>query len=97
MIDEKVKQRAFTPPCKGDPAPREKIQKLGQKITDVIPHQLKGVSADDPEYWGLAAVVTDEMADIALKMELRHHYTRRSALGAVRRHRGAEAAFSGAA
>ena len=75
MIDEKVKQRAFTPPCKGDPAPREKIQKLGQKITDVIPHQLKGVSADDPEYWGLAAVVTDEMADIALKMELRHHYT----------------------
>ena len=35
MIDEKLKQRAHTPPCKGDPAPREKILKLGRKITDV--------------------------------------------------------------
>ena len=40
--------------------PRELILKLGQKITDRIGHK---VTADDPEYWGLACVVTDEMAD----------------------------------
>lgn len=75
MIDEKLKERAFNPPYKGDPAPREKILKLGQKITDVIPHKISGVSSEDPEYWGLASIVTDEMADIALKMKLRCHYT----------------------
>ena len=58
MIDEKLRQRAFNPPSKGDPAPREKILKLGKKITDVVPHKLKGVTADDPEYWGMADLVT---------------------------------------
>lgn len=52
-------------------APREKIIKLGQMITDRIPAKLKGVTAEDPEYWGLAGVVTDEMADVALKMGVR--------------------------
>ncbi len=75
MIDEKLKERAFNPPHKGDKEPSKKILKLGQKITDVIPHKLFGITSDDPEYWGLASVVTDEMADIALKMKVRHHYT----------------------
>ena len=74
MIDEKMKQRAFNPPHKGDPAPREKILKLGKKITDVIPHKIK-ITSDDPEYWGMADIVTDEMVDIALAMKVRHHYT----------------------
>ena len=75
MIDEELKKRAFNPPCKGDPAPREKILKLGRKITDVVAHKLKGITADDPEYWGLAAILTDEMADIALSMDVRVPYT----------------------
>ena len=75
MIDEKKKEQAFNPPHKGDKNPRKKILKLGKKITDVIPHKLFGVSANDPEYWGMADIVTDEMADIALKMKVRHHYT----------------------
>ncbi len=75
MIDEKLKERAFNPPHKGEKNPSKKILKLGQKITDVIPHKLLGVKADDPEYWGLASIVTDEMADIALEMKVRHHYT----------------------
>mgnify|MGYP003304971623 CR=1 FL=1 len=74
MIDEKRKERAFNPPHKGDKAPREKILKLGKKITDVIPHKVK-ITVDDPEYWGMADIVTDEMADIALAMKVRHHYT----------------------
>ncbi|MCI8484312.1 MAG: FAD-dependent oxidoreductase [Lachnospiraceae bacterium] len=59
----------------GDRAPSEKILKLGKKITDVAAHKLKGVTVEDPEYWGLAEIVTEEMADIALTMKVRHHYT----------------------
>ena len=58
----------YTPKFKGDKNPRKKILKLGQKITDRIGHK---VTSDDPEYWGLACIVTDEMADIALKMDVR--------------------------
>ncbi len=60
---------------KGDKQPSEKIIKLGQKITDAAKHKLFGVKSVDPEYWGLADILTDEMADIGLSMELRHHYT----------------------
>lgn len=56
-------------------APREKILELGRKITDRVPAKLKGVTAEDPEYWGLAGVVTDEMADVALKMGVRQPKT----------------------
>lgn len=48
--------------------PREIILKLGQMITDRIGHK---VTAEDPEYWGLACIVTDEMAEVALKMKVR--------------------------
>ena len=75
MIDQELKQRALTPAAKGEAAPREKILKLGKKITDVVDHKLGKVRAEDAEYWGLAGVVTDEMADIALTMKLRTPYT----------------------
>ena len=75
MIDQELKQRALTPATKGEAAPREKILKLGKKITDVVDHKLGKVRAEDAEYWGLAGVVTDEMADIALTMKLRTPYT----------------------
>ncbi len=54
------------PECEGPV--REKIIQLGQMITDRIGVK---VTKDDPEYWGLAGVVTDEMADVALKMGVR--------------------------
>ena len=66
---------AFVPKFMNDKNPREKILKLGRKITDCLPHKLKGITTSDPEYWGLACILTDEMADIALKMKVRHHYT----------------------
>ncbi len=52
---------------------RENIVKLGKMITDRIPQKLgiKKITQDDPEYWGLAGVVTDEEAEIALKMGVR--------------------------
>lgn len=48
--------------------PRELILQLGQMITDRIGHK---VTVEDPEYWGLAGIVTDEMAEVALKMKVR--------------------------
>ncbi|MCF0114769.1 MAG: FAD-dependent oxidoreductase, partial [Erysipelotrichaceae bacterium] len=60
---------------KGEKDAREKIIKLGKKITDVAGHKLGKVTVDDPEYWGLAEIITDEMADVALKMKLRTPYT----------------------
>ena len=58
-----------------DEHPREKILKLGQMITDRIPAKLRPLTAEDPEYWGLAGLVTDEMADVALKMKVRKPMT----------------------
>ncbi len=59
----------------GEQNPDEKILELGRKITDCIPHKIHGLTSNDPEYWGLKEVVTDEMADIANKMKLRKFYT----------------------
>lgn len=42
--------------------------KARAKITDRIGHK---VTVDDPEYYGLACVVTDEMAEVALAMKRR--------------------------
>lgn len=52
---------------------REPILKLGKMITDraAIKLGLEKLTADDPEYWGLAAICTDEMAEVALKMGVR--------------------------
>lgn len=75
MIDEELKQRAFHPDAMGDPAPREKILKIGKKITDVIEHKVGKVTSDDPEYWGLAGIISEEEADILLPMKVRQPYT----------------------
>lgn len=63
-----MKKFEYTPPEQ----PRELILKLGQKITDRIGHT---VTAEDPEYYGLEALVTDEMAEVALKMKVRKPMT----------------------
>ena len=56
---------------------RELILKLGKKITDRIPYKLgmEKLTVNDPEYWGLAGVVTDEMAEVALCMAVRKPIT----------------------
>ena len=62
----------ITPKYKGEKNPSQKIIKLAQKITDRMGVK---IDSDAPEYWGLRCVVTDEMADVALKMKVRKHYT----------------------
>lgn len=51
----------------------EPIAKLGKKITDRIPQKLglKKITRNDPEYWGLAGVLTDEEAELAVKLGVR--------------------------
>ena len=51
-----------------DRPPRKNLLKLGAMITNRI--GLK-TTVDDPEYWGLDGVLTDEMVDVALKMGVR--------------------------
>ena len=52
---------------------RESIVKLGKMMTDRIPQKLgiRKITPQDPEYWGLAGVLTDEEAEIALKIGVR--------------------------
>lgn len=52
---------------------RELILKLGKKITDRVDVKLGMTKLDEnsPEYYGLASVVTDEMAELALAMDVR--------------------------
>ena len=57
----------FEIPCP-DRAPRENLLKLGTMTTNRI--GLK-TTVDDPEYWGLDGMLTDEMVDVALKMGVR--------------------------
>jgi len=51
----------WVPKHKGDKNPNPKLLKFVTKVTDCVPHKLKGVSTDDPEYWGLACIFEDEM------------------------------------
>ena len=62
------------PECVKDDGPiRESIVKLAKMITD-RPAQhlgLKKIIKDDPEYWGLAALISDEEAELASKLGVR--------------------------
>ena len=48
----------------------KELAKLCKKITDVVPHKLKGVTSNDPEYWGLKEVLTPPMVKVLNKMKL---------------------------
>ncbi|MDJ1121223.1 FAD-dependent oxidoreductase [Kribbibacterium absianum] len=52
--------------------PRQVIIDLANLISDRIGHK---VTAEDPEYYGLAACITDEMAEVALQMKVRQPKT----------------------
>lgn len=48
------------------------VLKLGQKITD---RKFRKINYNDPEYYGLAAVMSDQEAEIAMTMKVRAEYT----------------------
>ena len=67
----------FVPEFIENEVEREAIVKLAKMITDRVPQKLgmKKITKYDPEYWGLSAMCTDEMAEIALKMGVREPKT----------------------
>ena len=74
-LDKELFPDYVYPEYKPDPNEpfRPIIAELGKAITDRIPQKLglAKITKNDPEYWGLAAMCTDEMAEIALKMGVR--------------------------
>ena len=56
---------------------REIIVKLAKHITDCMDVKLGQTKIDEsrPEYWMLDAILTDEMAELMLKMKVRKPYT----------------------
>ncbi len=56
---------------------REPIVKLGRMITNRVPIVLglQEITKEDPEYWGLDMLLTDEQAEVALKMGRRQPKT----------------------
>ncbi len=53
--------KKYIPKHKGDANPNPKLLKFVTKVTDRIPAKMKGVTTEDPEYWGLACIFEDEM------------------------------------
>lgn len=55
---------------KNDEPIRESIVKLGKLITDRLPVKIgkEKITKESPEYWGLAPICTDEMAELVVLM-----------------------------
>lgn len=71
------KLAGFVPDWVEQEEEREVILKLGKMVTNRIPYRLgfKKLTKYDPEYWGLSVLLTDEMAEVALKMGVRQPKT----------------------
>lgn len=53
--------KKYIPAHKGDKNPNPKLMKFVTKVTDRIVDKVKGLTTDDPEYWGFACIFEDEM------------------------------------
>lgn len=53
--------KKYIPKHKGNKNPNPKLLRFVRKVTDRIPAKIKGVTTEDPEYWGLACIFEDEM------------------------------------
>ena len=59
----------------GEAELHKKYAELGRRITDNVPHKLKGLKTTDEEYWGLREILNENEVDIALSMKQRKWYT----------------------
>ena len=65
------KLAGFVPDTMNNDEPiREPIVRLGKLITDRLPVKIgkEKITKESPEYWGLAPICTDEMAELAILM-----------------------------
>ena len=53
--------KKFIPKHYGDENPNPKLLKFARKVTDRVHGKIKGITTNDPEYWGLACIFEDEL------------------------------------
>lgn len=71
--------KKYIPAHMHDKNPDPKLLKFVRKVTDRLPAKIKGVTAEDPEYWGFACIFEDELTpeekerslDLLLQMKVR--------------------------
>ena len=74
--------KKFVPAHMFDKNPNPKLLKFVRRVTDRLPGKIKGIKAEDPEYWGFACIFEDEMTeqerdlalDLLLKLKVRKKY-----------------------
>lgn len=72
----------YTPKHASDKNPNPKLLKFLRKVTDRAAGKLKGITPQDPEYWGFACIFEDELdkemsdnaLDLLLDMKVRKKY-----------------------
>lgn len=72
----------YTPKHANDKNPNPKLLKFLRKVTDRAAGKLKGITPQDPEYWGFACIFEDELdkemsenaLDLLLDMKVREKY-----------------------
>lgn len=65
-----------------DKTPNPKLLKFVRKVTDRAAGKIKGITVEDPEYWGFACIFEDELdkemsensLDLLLQMKVRKKY-----------------------
>ena len=73
----------YVPKHMGDKNPNPRLLKFVRRVRDRLPAKIKGVTTNDPEYWGFACIFEDEMDeatreysfDLLEKMKVRQKYT----------------------
>ena len=74
--------KKYVPAHMKDENPNPKLLKFVRRVTDRLPGKVKGIKAEDPEYWGFACIFEDEMTpeerenalDLLLLMKTRQKY-----------------------
>ena len=74
--------KKYVPAHANDTNPNPKLLKFVRKVTDRALGKIKGISTQDPEYWGFACIFEDELdkemsdnaLDLLLKMKVRNKY-----------------------
>ena len=74
--------KKYVPAHMSDKTPNPKLLKFVRKVTDRAAGKIKGITVEDPEYWGFACIFEDELdkemsensLDLLLQMKVREKY-----------------------
>ena len=74
--------KKYVPAHMSDKTPNPKLLKFVRKVTDRAAGKIKGITVENPEYWGFACIFEDELdkemsensLDLLLQMKVREKY-----------------------